>query len=173
MKWSAEAKEALSKVPFFVRKRVKGRVEEEAAHCGAGEVRLEHVKTCQKRFLNQMEDEVKGYQVETCFGASGCSNRAVISEDFPKKVEKRLAGRDLKSFLKDRTGIAVLSCQGKRGHPVIFSSAFRDALCSLNGNLGGRTIIEKYPSEVKYVEAGSKAVLVDIDTPEDYNKLSK
>jgi dissimilatory sulfite reductase (desulfoviridin) alpha/beta subunit len=102
MKWSAEAKEALSKVPFFVRKRVKGRVEEEAAHCGAGEVRLEHVKTCQKRFLNQMEDEVKGYRVETCFGASGCPNRAVIFEDFPKKVEKRLAGRDLKSFLKDR-----------------------------------------------------------------------
>ena len=77
------------------------------------------------------------------------------------------------SFLKDRTGIAVLSHQGKRGHPVIFSFAFRDALCSLNGNLGGRTIIEKNPSKVKYVEAESKAVLVDIDTPEDYDKLSK
>jgi|WetSurSiteA1Bulk_404760.scaffolds.fasta_scaffold23610_2 molybdenum cofactor cytidylyltransferase len=79
----------------------------------------------------------------------------------------------ISSFLKDRTGIAVLSHQGKRGHPVIFSSAFRDALCSLNGDLGGRAIIEKHPSEVRYVEAGTKAVLVDIDTPEDYDKLSK
>lgn len=76
-------------------------------------------------------------------------------------------------FLKDRTGIAVLSHQGKRGHPVIFSAAFRDALSSLDGDLGGRTIIEKHPSEVRYVEAGSKAVFVDIDTPEDYDKLSK
>ena len=79
----------------------------------------------------------------------------------------------ISSFLKDRTGIAVISHQGKRGHPVIFSSAFHDALCSLNGDLGGRTIIENHPSEVRYVEAETKAVLIDIDTPEDYDKLSK
>jgi dissimilatory sulfite reductase (desulfoviridin) alpha/beta subunit len=102
MKWSPEANEALSKVPFFVRQRVKRQVEEEAARWDAGEVRLEHIKTCQKRFLNQMEDEVKGYQVETCFGPSGCPNRAVISENFSKEVEERLAGKNLKSFLKDR-----------------------------------------------------------------------
>lgn len=102
MKWSQEANEAISKVPFFVRKRVKKRVEEEAARCGAGEVRLEHVKTCQRQFLNQMEEEVKGYHVETCFGPTGCPNRAVISDDFSKKIEERLAEKNLKSFLKDR-----------------------------------------------------------------------
>ena len=88
-------------------------------------------------------------------------------------ITTKAIDRLISSFLKDRTGIAVLSYQRKRGHPVIFSSAFRDALCSLTGDLGGRTIIEKYPSKVKYVEAGSEAVLADIDTPEDYDKLSK
>jgi dissimilatory sulfite reductase (desulfoviridin) alpha/beta subunit len=103
MKWADEANEAVSKVPFFVRNRVRKGVEEEAARCGATEVRLEHVKSCQKRFLNQMEDEVKGYQVETCFGPSGCPNRAVIYEDFPRKIEDCLARRrDLKSFLKEK-----------------------------------------------------------------------
>ena len=102
MKWSQEANEAISKVPFFVRKRVKKRVEEEAVRCGAEEVLLDHVRTCQKRFLNQMEEEVKGYQVETCFGPGGCPNRAVIFDDFSKKIEEHLAGRNLKSFLKDR-----------------------------------------------------------------------
>jgi dissimilatory sulfite reductase (desulfoviridin) alpha/beta subunit len=102
MKWTEEANEAISKVPFFVRKRVKKQVEEEALRWGAKEVRLEHVKTCQRRFLSQMEDEVRGYQVETCFGPIGCPNRAAISEDCSKKVEERLAGRNLKSFLKDR-----------------------------------------------------------------------
>ena len=102
MKWTEEANEAISKVPFFVRKRVKKRVEEEALRCGAKEVRLEHVKTCQRRFLTQMEDEVKGYQVETCFGATGCPNRAVSWEDLIEKIEGRMAGRNLKSFLKER-----------------------------------------------------------------------
>lgn len=102
MKWADEANEAISKVPFFVRKRVRRRVEEEAVRCGSSEVRLEHVKTCQKRFLDHMEDEVKGYQVETCFGPTGCPNRAVADKDLAQRVEERLSARNLKSFLKER-----------------------------------------------------------------------
>jgi dissimilatory sulfite reductase (desulfoviridin) alpha/beta subunit len=102
MNWTDEANEAISKVPFFVRKRVKKRVEEEAARSGSLLVTLEHLKTCQKRFLNQMEDEVKGYQVEACFGPTGCPNRAVTYDDFLKKVEDLLAKRNWKSFLKDK-----------------------------------------------------------------------
>ena len=62
MRWTKEANEALSRVPFFVRKRVRKRVEEEAVRLNANEVTLEHVRTCQKRFLNRMEDEVTGFR---------------------------------------------------------------------------------------------------------------
>ncbi|MBL7175486.1 MAG: 4Fe-4S binding protein [Desulfobacteraceae bacterium] len=102
MRWNSEAKKAISRVPFFVRKRVKKRVEEEAASCGANEVTIEHVRTCQKRFLNRMEDEVKGFQVETCFGPGGCSNRTVNSAALPQQLEETLSKRDLKAFLKER-----------------------------------------------------------------------
>jgi len=102
LKWNEEATEALSRVPFFVKKRVKKRVEEEAAGRNANEVTLEHVRTCQKRFLNRMEDEVKGFQVETCFGPGGCPNRAVNSDGLSERLEKGLAKRDIKSFLKER-----------------------------------------------------------------------
>jgi anaerobic sulfite reductase subunit C len=102
MKWDAEANEAVSKVPFFVRNRVKKRVEEEATRCGSAGVRLEHVKTCQRRFLNQMEDEVKGYRVETCFGPTGCPNRAMIDDNLSKKIEELISKRNLKTFLKEK-----------------------------------------------------------------------
>ena len=102
MKWSREAEEAVSRVPFFVRKRVKKRVEEEAAARGAGEVTLEHVKACQRRFLNHMEEDVKGYQVETCFGPSGCPNRAVVSDGFARRVEERISRRNLRDFLEGK-----------------------------------------------------------------------
>ncbi|HCX90952.1 MAG: sulfite reductase [Deltaproteobacteria bacterium CG12_big_fil_rev_8_21_14_0_65_43_10] len=102
MKWSKEAQEALSRIPFFVRKRVRKRVEEEAVRCGAPEVSLEHVHTCQRRFLKHMEDEVSGYQVETCFGPSGCPNRAIIWDDLSGRLEKRLSNRRLRAFLKER-----------------------------------------------------------------------
>jgi dissimilatory sulfite reductase (desulfoviridin) alpha/beta subunit len=102
MKWNNNAEKALSKVPFFVRKRVKRRVEEEAVRLSANEVTLEHVRSCQKRFLNKMEDEVKGFQLETCFGQTGCPNRAVNSDGLPERLERNLAKRKLKSFIKER-----------------------------------------------------------------------
>ena len=102
MKWSRAAEEAVSRVPFFVRKKVKKRVEEEATRCGSKEVELKHVNICQSRFLNRMEEEVKGHRVETCFGASGCPNRAVIAEGLPERLEALLAGKNLKYFLKEK-----------------------------------------------------------------------
>ena len=45
MRWTKEADKAVSKVPFFVRKKVRKRVEEEAARQGAAEVSLDHVHT--------------------------------------------------------------------------------------------------------------------------------
>lgn len=102
MKWTQQAEEAVARVPFFVRKRVKKKVEEEAAGRGAREVKLEHVQACQKRFLGDMEKEVKGYQVETCFGSGGCPNRAVSDDSMAQKLEAMLYLKNLKAFLKER-----------------------------------------------------------------------
>ncbi len=102
MKWTDEAEKAVSRVPFFVRKRVRKRVEEEAGRDGAPVVTLEHVETCRQRFLRNMDAEVKGYQIETCFGQSGCPNRAVPSDGLIEELERILARRNIRGFLKDR-----------------------------------------------------------------------
>jgi anaerobic sulfite reductase subunit C len=102
MKWSKEADQAVSRVPFFVRKKVRKKVEEEAERTGSPMVTLEHVQNSQKRFLNEMDQEVKGFQVETCFGPSGCPNRAVEGEGIAQELEQELLKRDLKAFLKEK-----------------------------------------------------------------------
>ena len=65
MKWNKDAEKAIQKVPFFVRKSVKTRVEKEARAAGRSLVSLADVKATQKRFLNNMDSEVKGYQIDT------------------------------------------------------------------------------------------------------------
>ena len=134
MEWSKEANESLSKVPFFVRKRVKKRIEEEAASCGASKVRLEHVQACKQKYLKNMEDEVKGYEVETCFGTSGCPNRAIISDDLCERIEKRFSFRNLKKFLKERVKgplkmhhefrVSVSDCPNACSRPQIIDLGF-------------------------------------------------
>jgi hypothetical protein len=75
MKWSEEAEAAIKKVPFFARKRVRERVEKEAIEAGRPTVSIDAVKATPKRYLSGMAAEVKGYQLDTCFGPSGCPNQ--------------------------------------------------------------------------------------------------
>jgi anaerobic sulfite reductase subunit C len=101
MQWTQEAEDAVKKVPFFVRKRVKARVEKEAREAGKKEVSLSDVKTTQARYLKNMASEVKGYQVETCFGPGGCPNRAIVSDPLIEKIETLLKAEDILGFLKE------------------------------------------------------------------------
>ena len=100
MKWTPEADDAIKKVPFFVRKKVRARVEKEAREAGQQVVTLSDVKTTQARYLKNMSSEIKGYQLDTCFGPNGCPNRAAISDGLMEKLEILLKKEDLPGFLK-------------------------------------------------------------------------
>jgi dissimilatory sulfite reductase (desulfoviridin) alpha/beta subunit len=100
MKWDKAAEEAMGRVPFFVRKRVRAKVEAEASAHGAAVVTRHHVRAAQEKYLNNMEQEIKGYKVETCFGPSGCPNRAVADQGLAGDLEEVLARADLLTFLK-------------------------------------------------------------------------
>jgi dissimilatory sulfite reductase (desulfoviridin) alpha/beta subunit len=100
MKWMPEAEDAIKKVPFFVRKRVRARVEKETAEAGKQVVSPADVKATQARYLSSMGSEIKGYQIETCFGPSGCPNRAIISDQLVAQIEADVQKEDLLGFLK-------------------------------------------------------------------------
>jgi anaerobic sulfite reductase subunit C len=102
MEWTPEAKAAMQHVPFFVRKRVRARVEKEAAQTGKDRVTPAEVKATQARYLSGMQADIKGYQLDSCFGPSGCPNRAVVSDQLLARVEMVLKAADLLSFLKSR-----------------------------------------------------------------------
>jgi anaerobic sulfite reductase subunit C len=100
MKWTAEAENAIKKVPFFARKRVRSRVEKEAEGEGKPLITIAEVKVTQARFLSRMETDIKGYQIETCFGAGGCPNRANAGDGLMQNLEALLAEENLLEFLK-------------------------------------------------------------------------
>jgi len=100
MKWTEDADNAVKKVPFFVRKKVRARVEAQVTEAGKQIVTLADVTSAQKRYLENMRAEIKGYQIDTCFGPSGCPNRAMHMERLLEKIDRLLAAADLLSFLK-------------------------------------------------------------------------
>jgi dissimilatory sulfite reductase (desulfoviridin) alpha/beta subunit len=102
MKWTPDAEAAIKKVPFFVRKKVRSRIENEAEAAGKNNVSLSDVKAAQTRFMSKMGSDIKGYQIDTCFGSSGCTNPANSCNDMVKKIESILENEDLLTFLKER-----------------------------------------------------------------------
>lgn len=102
MNWTAEAEAAIKKVPFFVRKKVRARVEKEASDAGRTVVSLAEVKRTRERFLSNMASEVKGYQLDVCFGPGGCPHRAHSGERLQQRLEALLEAEDLRSFLGER-----------------------------------------------------------------------
>jgi molybdenum cofactor cytidylyltransferase len=57
----------------------------------------------------------------------------------------------------------------QRGNPVLFDRVTFSDLLSLSGNVGGRAVFAKY--RVAYVPWHDANVLLDVDTPEDYQRL--
>jgi len=102
MQWDKDAEQAMTKVPFFVRKRVKKRVETEAQQAGAARVTMDHVTACRQRYLHHQEDEVQGFTVEACFGQSGCPNRIDTGDDLTRRLEALLCAQNLKEFMQSR-----------------------------------------------------------------------
>jgi dissimilatory sulfite reductase (desulfoviridin) alpha/beta subunit len=102
MQWDKDAEQAVGKIPFFVRQRVKKRVEAEAQQSGGARVTMAHVAACQQRYLHHQEEEVKGFCLEACFGQNGCPNRIDTGENLLGRVETLLGTHNLKDFMQSR-----------------------------------------------------------------------
>lgn len=100
MKWQADAEAEVKKAPFFVRKRVRQRVEAQVSAEGRQVVTLDDVQAAKKRFLSRMGEEVQGFQVEACFGSQGCPNRVIEDSGLVQSIEKVFLDQDLRGFLE-------------------------------------------------------------------------
>jgi len=61
--------------------------------------------------------------------------------------------------------------QGQRGNPVLFDRALFSELLAVKGDQGGRLLIARYGEQVERVEVDDPAVIMDIDSPQDYKRI--
>jgi probable selenium-dependent hydroxylase accessory protein YqeC/molybdenum cofactor cytidylyltransferase len=83
-------------------------------------------------------------------------------------VNKEVINKVVDCFKRGSYDILIPTFDGKRGNPVIFSSKLKEELLKLEGDIGGRAVIEKYSSRVKFISIEDKKSGLDMDTMEDY-----
>ncbi len=69
--------------------------------------------------------------------------------------------------------ITVPTFDRVRGHPVVFSSAFRVDLLGIEGDVGARSLLRAHAKRVDEIPVNDSGILFDVDTAEDYAELIK
>ena len=72
------------------------------------------------------------------------------------------------SFRAAPLPILIASYQGKRGHPVLFSSQVYGEILAAPLDQGAKVVVRKDPTRVREIPLDDPGILADIDTPEDY-----
>ena len=75
------------------------------------------------------------------------------------------------AFGDHRHAIVVPTFRGRRGHPVLFGREVFHELLAAPPDQGARSVVRRLPDRVLSVPVSDPAVLEDIDTPEDYQRL--
>lgn len=76
----------------------------------------------------------------------------------------------VRGFLKSGKGIGCVCAKGHRGSPNLFSRKYKKELLALEGDQGGRQIMQKHPEDIWMMEVDERE-LRDIDQPSDLRQL--
>ncbi len=98
----------------------------------------------------------------------------IVLGDQPK-ISKEILNHLICGFKKmyPRKKIVLPVYQGSRGHPVLFSTEYRQEALQLKGDVGARQILADHPEDILEIEMETDVVVDDLDTPEDYRRLLK
>jgi molybdenum cofactor cytidylyltransferase len=101
----------------------------------------------------------------------GLDGALVCLGDMPKVTGAHL--RRLVAAFDPASGRAIVvpTHRGRRGNPVLWSSAYFPAMRGLEGDVGARHLIAEHAAEVVEVGIDDDATLLDIDTPEALARL--
>ena len=95
----------------------------------------------------------------------------IVLADQPE-IPPRLIHRLIDEFrsVRPAKSIVIPSYQGRRGHPALFGAKYRAEILQLSGETGARQILARHPDEILTLEMDHDAVVIDVDTEEDYLK---
>ena len=78
----------------------------------------------------------------------------------------------IRAFQQSGASVVVPTYQSQRGHPVLISRARFAELANLSSDAGANTVIRKYRDRTLFAEVNDAGMLVDVDDPESYARLS-
>jgi molybdenum cofactor cytidylyltransferase len=86
-------------------------------------------------------------------------------------IGPEIIDRIIEAYEAHEALVVIPTSEGRRGHPVILDMSLRREILEMDPSEGLRQVVYSHISETLYVEVPSRAVLIDFDYPDDYERL--
>lgn len=100
--------------------------------------------------------------------AAGVCDAAIFLLGDQPYVTSTLLDQLIERFAETRKAVVRPLAGARPANPVLLSAALFAEILEQRGDVGGRQIVERHPAEVCLVPLDDPRVVVDIDSPEDY-----
>ena len=101
--------------------------------------------------------------------SAGLDGVMVFLIDHPM-IHRGLINQLIEAFSQNDAPIVIPSFEHRRGHPMIFGAELFSELLAAPLDQGAVSVVRKHQHEILHLEVDEPGVLVDIDTPEAYEK---
>jgi molybdenum cofactor cytidylyltransferase len=100
------------------------------------------------------------------------SNAALIILGDQPFIRPQTLDQILAEYRRSGAQIVIPSYQGNRGNPVLLDRSVFSEVMALQGDVGCRAIFCNHVQGILKVEVEDQGVLLDIDDPDDYQRLT-
>ena len=100
-----------------------------------------------------------------------CTGAVVLLGDMPRIEAAHLDAMIAVFAFEAGAAIVVPTYEGQRGNPVLWPAELFGEMLALEGDVGARSLMAKHAQQVREIDLGTDAVLMDIDTPEALARL--
>lgn len=94
----------------------------------------------------------------------------LLPVDFPL-VRRQTVETLLCAYQSGAGGILYPTCNGRRGHPPLLALSYREVILSWQGDGGLSALLRQYQGDAASIETGDEGIILDMDTPADYERL--
>lgn len=77
------------------------------------------------------------------------------------------------TYLKELPLIVLPTYLGRRGHPILLDLRLKDEVLQMDPKMGLRQVVNARRDQTRFVTVATETVLLDFDTPEDYERAKK
>ncbi|MEG6523749.1 DVU_1551 family NTP transferase [Desulfotomaculum sp. 1211_IL3151] len=88
-------------------------------------------------------------------------------------VQATTVAKLVAAYQAQSAGIVYPCLKGERGHPPLISASYQDNILAWSGEGGLRALLAEFESVAKDVAVSDQGVLLDMDTPDDYQRICK